>query len=134
MLKRISCVALGAILTSLVSSVGPTYAATIRSGSFNTFNATDSFSLGSQPAGLGDVNFGIDTPGLISQGTGTGTDNDSDLEEAGVILLFGAILAIAFLEGGGSESEEIPTPALLPGLIGMGMAAIRKKRGLPQTD
>ena len=27
------------------------------------------------------------------------------------------------------ETEEIPTPALLPGLIGMGVAAFRRRRG-----
>ena len=30
---------------------------------------------------------------------------------------------------GGTSSEEVPTPALLPGLIGMGAAALRKRKG-----
>lgn len=175
MFKRISCIALGAILTSLTASVGPTYAASIRSGNFESFTTPTSLgSLSNQPAGFGGPDLGVNSTGLISQAD---TSEGGDNELLARLLAMGGYAALVLLAGdfgGGDDASPtivspisidpddpdvedpdnpdvddpdnpivddpddpivddpdlpapIPTPALLPGLIGMGMAAVRKR-------
>ena len=156
MFKRISCVVLGAVTTSLISTAGAAHAFSLRSNNYNTFtNPGFSSSLSNQPAGFGTSDFDVSPPSLLSQGTpGETVGSNSALNELMAIGIVAWILwglwngdgdsntiASNVMEPnnpGGSNNDvdnggnndmpaPIPTPALLPGLIGMGMAAIRKR-------
>lgn len=43
-------------------------------------------------------------------------------------------LAIDSIELSGSFAQPVPTPALLPGLVGLGVAALRKRKDQPEQD
>ena len=155
MFKRISCVALGAITTSLISTAGAAHAFSLRSNNYNTFtNPAFSSSLSNQPTGFGTSDFDVSPPSLLSQGTpGETVGGNSALNELMAVGIVAWILWGLWNGDGDSNTVSsnvmvlddpvvgnddnnndvpdmpapIPTPALLPGLIGMGMAAIRKR-------
>lgn len=82
----------------------------------------------------------LDIPGGNGLDSGVGTfDFTSQLLPSGSFFRFTApeldddftIASLTF----NAEAEAIPTPALIPGLLGMGFAALRKRRGeAAETD
>ncbi|MEM1254754.1 MAG: PTPA-CTERM sorting domain-containing protein [Cyanobacteria bacterium P01_H01_bin.21] len=140
MFKRFSCIALGTVVTSLVSVIEPaqafnssvddTAAASVQTVS----KQTDSFAQTGSARTMSQTTLSTATTGV-----------------ADVAVIAGLIIML--LEGldgngnGGSATapidqpvdkgnpidpgnppKEVPTPALLPGFVGMGIAAIRKRR------
>ncbi|MEL6130103.1 MAG: PTPA-CTERM sorting domain-containing protein [Cyanobacteria bacterium J06636_28] len=174
MFKKISCVVLGAVATSLISAVEPAQAFSFHSsgyGSSPTSGSVSSFS--GQSTGFGQSSVGSSSSPLLSQSSGTGSTSVGNT--TGVVDMAIIVLALwAMFEGldttsdggnknvvgigdgfvnppgipGGGENggggiggggdqppATVPSPALLPGLFGMGMAAVRKRNNnLAQAD
>lgn len=170
MFKKISCVVLGAVATSLISAVEPAQAFSFHSSGYGSSSTSGSVSsFGSQSAGFGQSSFGNSSSPLLSQALGPGSTSVES--SAGVVDIAIIVLALwAMFEGldttseGGSKIADgfvpspgipgsknggdggigggddkppaaVPAPALLPGLFGMGFAAIRKRNSnLAQAD
>ena len=171
MFKKISCVVLGAVATSLISAVEPAQAFSFHSSGYSSSPTSGSVSsFGSQSAGFGQSSFGGSSSPLLSQ---SNTGSTSVGQTVGVVDMAIIVLALwAMFEGldttsdggnkiadgfvptpgipGGGENgggggipggggeqppAAVPTPALLPGLFGMGLAAVRKRNNnLAQAD
>ena len=169
MFKKISCVVLGAVATSLISAVEPAQAFSFHSSGYSSSPTSGSVSsFGSQSAGFGQSSFGSGSSPLLSQ---SNTGSTSVGQTVGVVDMAIIVLALwAMFEGldttseGGSKIADgfvptpgipgggetggggiggggeqppaaVPTPALLPGLFGMGLAAVRKRNNnLAQAD
>lgn len=159
MFKKISCVALGAVAMSLVSAVEPAQALSFRSSptssSLNSFSSQPtSFgqSFSGQASGFGQSSFDSSSPSLLSQLPADSSIGGGGVAGTEVGMILSLLFAIALgmdTTGGGGErmvvlGEEIvnpdddptpvPTPALLPGLFGMGIAAIRKRNNQAQAN
>lgn len=156
MFKKFSCVAFGVVAASLVSAVEPaqafsfrsnssSYTSSFNSGSFNSFSAPTN-SYGQSAVGTGSTN-------LLAKGTqigGVGSEwlsyaflplliwmfiegleekNNSDTQFAKVLdeAVDETPLVPDFPDDLINPSVSVPSPALLPGLVGMGVAAMRKR-------
>ncbi|MGD1948575.1 MAG: PTPA-CTERM sorting domain-containing protein [Leptolyngbyaceae cyanobacterium] len=145
MFKRFSCIVLGTVVTSLVSVVEPAQAfnssvdgvaasvqtVSKQADSFDQTAFADSSTrpisqttLSTVTTGVGDVAViaGIIImllEGLNGNGNGNGESAaapiDRPVDQGNPI-------------DPGNPPKEVPTPALLPGFVGMGIAAIRKRR------
>lgn len=152
MFTKKSCVALGAVAISLISATKPAQALSIYSGGYSSLTAPSSYSLlNNQPTGFSQSYGSFDSPNLLSQGSLSGVGGDTDWIE--IMAILGMLLFVSLgldtggsngataLEpgvvdppGGGGEDPgvvdpvtPVPTPALLPGLVGLGLASLRKR-------
>jgi uncharacterized membrane protein YgcG len=94
----------------------------------------DSSSSGSSGSGgsntgsdnSGTTNSGTNNSGTTNSGTNNSGTNNSGTNNSGTNNSGGNSNS-----GEGAMEESIPTPAMLPGLIGMGVTAMRKRRKVP---
>ncbi|MEA5466129.1 PTPA-CTERM sorting domain-containing protein [Leptothoe sp. PORK10 BA2] len=109
MFKKISCIALGAVATSLISAVEPAQALSFRSTSTPSVSSLSSFgsqptsfgqSFNSQFSGLDQSSFGSSSSGLISR-----TPGRTAIGGGGDYLIQAAMLGlIAFALGWGTDT------------------------------
>ena len=145
MFKRFSCVALGAVVTSLISIVEPAQAfnSSVDGHTAPTQYAGEPSSDAEQIVAVSNSSRSIAQTRLGSPTTGVG---DVAVIAGLIIMLLEGLNDSNNKEVANSPIDqpvdqgnpidpnnppaEVPTPALLPGLIGMGVAAIRKRRQL----
>jgi hypothetical protein len=143
--------------SSLVGQTGVTvsplnFASTVNTNpsvtSRTTLGATPFINFGSFTKGatVGNLTFNLDPSSVTTILSPVGTAHFSNPDIRGKFWLddklvaFGqGFLSASNTSSGGSYSISlkavpVPTPALLPGLIGMGVAALRKKRSCADQD
>lgn len=168
MFRRILCVVLGAVTTSLIPVVEPAQALSFRSGGYDGFGSSNSYNLSGNQSSGSTLFYGATSSSLYAQETEDATTSEEVASPLGEALIFTGLAATTVVliaeilsndgngNGNGGSNEDgdtaeeergetaidedeaansddnevptsVPTPAILPGLIGMGMAAIRKR-------